>query len=111
MGTVHARKSVYISRQEMYPQKYCTFIKTLANGDTYLHFKLKYYIPHLSLEANIGPAHRGNILQDTWPELKSYSLENQERPGNSHRPEETGEASQLERIVEPRGDSGTEREH
>ena len=44
MGTVHARKSVYISRQEMYPQKYCTFIKTLANGDTYLHFKLKYYI-------------------------------------------------------------------
>ena len=59
MGTVHARKSVYISRQEMYPQKYCAFIKTLANGDTYLHFKLKYYIPYLSLEENIGQAHKG----------------------------------------------------
>ena len=76
MGTVHARKSVYISRQEMYPQKYFAFIKTLANGDTYLHFKLKYYIPYLSLEENIGQAHKGEHstghLTRTHQELQSW---------------------------------------
>lgn len=69
MGTVHAGKLVYLSRQEMYPQKYWAFIKTLANGDTYVHFKLKYYICNLSLEENIGQAHKGEHSTGTWPEL------------------------------------------
>lgn len=111
MATVHAGKLVYISRQEMYPQKYWAFIKTLANGDTYVHFKLKYYIRNLSLEENIGQAHKGEHSTGhlTRTHQDCYSLENKERPGNSHRPGETGEAWQLECAVELREDSGTER--
>lgn len=95
----------------MYPQKYWAFIKTLANGDTYVHFKLKYYIRNLQSRGKHWSSPQGGTFYRTPDQSSSRLLQSWkwERPGNSHRPGQTGEAWQLECAVELREDSGTEK--